>query len=101
MIRQWQQRAIDTQTLELSFAVRFGAVTGAIVEIKTYECETDAEGLNRRGIVAEPDDGDNDDKNTLDKRGDRVGDWRDERKKNKGKDVLSEVEDAVEKELEG
>ena len=99
--RQRQQRAFILQLIETSSAVRFGGIAGPVVQIQTDEREGDTGGLDGSGVVPEPDDSDDDDEDAFDERGDGVGDGGNHGQQHEGYDVLSEVEDAVEDELDG
>lgn len=86
--------------VEASSAVCFGGVAGSVVEVEADEGEGDAGGLDGGGGVPEPDDCGDDDEDAFDEGGDGVGDWGDHGQQHEGDDVLSEVEDAVEDELD-
>ena len=57
-----------------SFPVCLCGIAGAIVEVEPDECERDTSCLDGCGFVSEPDDGEDDDEDALDERGDRVCD---------------------------
>ena len=58
-------------------SVGFCGVAGSVVEVETEEGQGDAEALDARHAVAEPDDGEGNDEDALDEAGDGVGDGRD------------------------
>lgn len=73
----------------------------AVVEIQTEEGEGDADGLDIGGGVAEPENGDDDDKNTFDEAGHGVCHGRDHREQDESKDVLTKVEGPIEHKFKG
>lgn len=100
LVRQREQRRIDVQPFKLCSPVIFGRVTRAVVKIEAYESEGDAERLHPSGLAPEPDNGNNNYKDSLYEGRDRVGDWGDEREEDKGEDVLRKVENPVEEEFQ-
>ena len=72
---------------------------GAVIQVQAEESEGDADGLHVGCWRAEPDDGDDNDEDAFQQRGDAVSDWRNHRQQDKGEDILPEVERAVEDEL--
>ena len=56
--------------------------------------------MDRRCLAPKPDNRHHDDENAFDERRNRVRDWRNQRQKDEGENILREMEDTIEAEFE-
>lgn len=98
--RQRQQRAMGFGLQRFRTLIHFRSVGCAVVQVQADEGEHEAERLDFGDGFAKPDDGEDDDEDTLDEAGDGVCDGRDHGEQDEGDDVLAEVEGAVEEEFD-